>query len=203
MKKLVEEYTDIQVRAKALIWDSHYLFQKSDNIGSIYRGAREVKRSSLQITDDASASFTFKVNTLVSNRTRIPDYPDAYIKLAEVYIQKDKKEAAIKIFETGVLKNPDSALLSNNLASLYLEKNQDINKAFKLARFAYEHVPDDPAVVDSFGWAYYKKNMFVQAGGHLRYAFVLSSENEVVIGHLGSAEKAFEGFGRLWKGNNF
>ena len=54
-----------------------------------------------------------------------------------------------------------------------------------------------PAVIDSFGWAYYKKNMFVQAVNHLKYALVLSPGNEVVTGHSGLAEKALEG---EWQG---
>ncbi|MDM8536349.1 tetratricopeptide repeat protein [Desulfobacterales bacterium HSG17] len=133
-----------------------------------------------------------QVEILTLCSANIPDFLDAYIKLAAIYIQKDKGDAAIKILETAVLKNSDSALLANNLASLYLEKDENINKAFELARFAYEHMPDDPGVVDSFGWAYYKKNMFVQAVNHLKYALVLSPGNEVVVGHLGLAEKAME-----------
>ena len=137
---------------------------------------------------------------------RLEDAEDAYksavgmssgnkvvlIKLAGLYIQKGEGDQVIGLLETAASNNPKSALLANNLAYLYLEKDENVNKAFALARFSYEHMPDDPGVVDSFGWAYYKKNIFAQAVNHLKYALVLSPGNEVVVGHLALAEKAME-----------
>ncbi len=122
----------------------------------------------------------------------IPAFLDGYFQLAELYMQKNKVEEAIDILETAMLDNPDSPELANNLAYLYLVEDQNINKAFELARFAYEHLPEDPAVVDSFGWVYYKKNMFAQAVNHFKYALVLSPGNVVVLEHLDLAEKALE-----------
>ena len=48
----------------------------------------------------------------------------------------DNGDASINILKSAVSKNSQSALLANNPASLYLEKDQDINKAFELAMFA-------------------------------------------------------------------
>ncbi len=118
----------------------------------------------------------------------VPDFLDCYIDLAELYRQNGKEEQAIKILETGVSNNPDSALLANNLAYLYLEKDENINEAFELARFAYEHMPEDPAVVDSFGWAYYKKNFFIQSIPYLKNACILSPKNPISQYHLGQAQ---------------
>ncbi len=122
----------------------------------------------------------------------IPAFLDSYFQLAQLYMQKERWDDAIKVLEIALIDNPDSPLLASNLAYLYLESDQNINKAFELARSAYEKMPENPAVVDTFGWVYYKKNMFVQAVNHFKYALEFSPDNEVVAGHLALAEKALE-----------
>lgn len=161
--------------------------------------------NTIELLPDLSSSY-IKLATIYSGQNRsenqtdilklciknIPDFLDCYFQLAQLYIQKTRWDDAIKILETALIYNPDSPLLANNLAYLYLERNQNINKAFELARFAYEKMPNNPAVVDSFGWVHYKKNMFIQAVNHFKHALVLSPGNAVVLGHLDLAEKALE-----------
>jgi tetratricopeptide (TPR) repeat protein len=131
-----------------------------------------------------------QMDILKSCSKNIPDFLDCYIELGELYIQKDKWDDAIKIFETAFLYHPKSPLLANNLAFLYLEKDHNINKAFELARLAYELLPEDPSVVDTFGWTYYKKKLFSQSINHLENARFLSPKNSIIHYHLGQAQLA-------------
>ena len=122
----------------------------------------------------------------------VPGFLDGHFQLAGFYIQKNRWEDAIKLLETALIDNPDSPLLANNLAYLYLERDQNINKAFELARSAYEKMPENSAAADSLGWAYYKKKLFSQAVAYLETASMLSPGNGVVLEHLALAKKALE-----------
>jgi hypothetical protein len=68
LKKLIEEYEDIQKVSKKLIWNSQYLFQQRDNAGSIYQNTRRLKESSIQTTEESSVFLNIQTHPLVSNQ---------------------------------------------------------------------------------------------------------------------------------------
>ena len=65
----------------------------------------------------------------------------------------------------------------------------DLNKAFKLIQAAYQVDPENPAINDSLGWAYYLKGDAETALPYLQYAFEQYPDAEVAS-HLGEV---------LWK----
>ena len=180
-------------------------------LGEIYHTEGKTSKAidcfnnAVELLPDLSSSY-IKLATIYAGQKRlkkqtdilqlciknIPGFLDSYFQLARLYMQKERWGDAITLLEAALTDNPDSPLLAGNLAYLYLEKDQNINKAFELARSAYEMMPENPAVVDSFGWVYYKKNMFAQAVNYFKYALVLSPGHEVILGHLALAEKALE-----------
>jgi len=112
---------------------------------------------------------------------------DCHFQLSWLYLQNERWDDAIITLEAALMENSDSPLLANNLAYLYLERDEKINKAFELARFAYEKMPESSAAADSLGWAYYKKKLFTQAVTYLEAASVLSPDNPIIHYHLGLA----------------
>ena len=50
--------------------------------------------------------------------------------------------------------DPDSPLVANNLAYLYLEHGGDVNVALSLAQMVRQKMPNSPDAADTLGWAY-------------------------------------------------
>ena len=51
----------------------------------------------------------------------------------------------------------------NNLACLYTERLNDLDKAYDLARKAHDLQGNDPAIADTFGWVLSKRGEYQQA----------------------------------------
>jgi Flp pilus assembly protein TadD len=52
---------------------------------------------------------------------------------------------------------------------------------------AKEKLPDSPYVMDTLGWAYYKKGLYGSAIGEFSDSLEKNPENPVVMSHLGMA----------------
>jgi len=87
--------------------------------------------------------------------------------------------------------DPNNSNAHNYLGYLYLEKNMDPSKAFKLIRRAVELEPDNGAFQDSLGWVYYKLDQLEDAIHHLNLAIqMMNDKNDtdpVVFDHMGDA----------------
>ncbi len=71
--------------------------------------------------------------------------------------------AARDTYEKILTVQPKSSLALNNLAYLYSEKLNDLDKAQKLAERARDVSRDDPATADTLGWVYYKTGDYARA----------------------------------------
>ncbi len=114
-----------------------------------------------------------------------PSFVEAYIKLAYRYMQDGALDESISIINDGMIKNPESPELTNNLACLLLEQGTDVNRALELAQSAYEQLPKDPAVADTMGWAYLKSNLLEWAELYLKESLSGNPNNPLVHFHLG------------------
>ena len=106
--------------------------------------------------------------TLALVYERMKDYPkarDAYEKLL-----------AIK---------PNFVPALNNLAYLYTERLNNLDKAYDLARKARELQGQDASVADTFGWVLYKRGDYQQALPILQESAQKAADNPEIQFHLG------------------
>jgi len=75
--------------------------------------------------------------------------------LASVYLNSDKGKA-IQNYEVISKNQPNSVIVNNNLAWLYMERG-DLDKALKFAEKAFSVAPDVPNVVDTYSQILLKK----------------------------------------------
>ncbi|MCA0899252.1 tetratricopeptide repeat protein [Microbulbifer agarilyticus] len=96
----------------------------------------------------------------------------------------------IKNFERGLRKllshDPDNANLLNTLGYKLLSYDDRVEEAMLLISKAIELSPDDPAIIDSMGWAHYRLGNYAEAVTYLRKALSLLQDHEIVA-HLGEA----------------
>ena len=111
-------------------------------------------------------------------------------------VQKNPRKAeetylkAMDVYEKVLAKQPDMSSAANDLAFLlseYGRKSGDLDKALTLANKAMAQDPDNPAVMDTLGWIYYKKGDNSKALKLLGKAQAKVQGNATIKYHLGMA----------------
>jgi tetratricopeptide (TPR) repeat protein len=130
------------------------------------------------------------VKTFEDVLKRNPDNAGAYMSLAQIYIQTKDYPKAIGVYERLMTRRPDFWAAANDLAFLLAENSsniKDLERALSLAKKAQEAHPNDPAVLDTVGWVYYKMNDQPAALRFLAMAAAKAPENGTINYHLGMA----------------
>lgn len=86
--------------------------------------------------------------------------------------------------------DPDNPLVLNYLGYMWVDQNINLPEAYEMLSRAVALRPYDGAIVDSLGWAYFRKGKFEQALEHLERAAMLQPEDGTILGHLGYAYDA-------------
>ncbi len=106
--------------------------------------------------------------TLALVYERMKDYPkahDAYEKLLSI--------------------QPNFVPALNNLAYLYAEQLDNLDKAYELASKAHQLRGQDASIGDTFGWVLYKRGDYQQALSILQESAGKAADNPVIQFHLG------------------
>jgi tetratricopeptide (TPR) repeat protein len=118
-----------------------------------------------------------------------------YLALDTLYEKEGNWERARKICERAHEVDPDSPLVANNLAYLYLEHGGDVNVAVSLAQMVRQKMPNYPEAADTLGWAYYKLGSPEAAVVQLKECAQKDPNNPIYQYHLGMAYIAGRQFG--------
>ncbi|WP_242524058.1 tetratricopeptide repeat protein [Microbulbifer salipaludis] len=96
----------------------------------------------------------------------------------------------VENFELGLRKllsrDPDNANLLNTLGYKLLSYDDRLEEAMVLITKALALSPDDPAIIDSMGWAHHRLGNHTEAIKHLQRAYELLQDHEIAA-HLGEA----------------
>lgn len=109
---------------------------------------------------------------------------EALVQRSVVYDRLGKRKKMISDLERAFRLAPDNAQIMNNLGYSLLSDSKRLDEGFALLQTAYQINPDDTAVNDSIGWAYYLKGDAESALPYLRYSFENDPGPEVAA-HLG------------------
>ena len=93
-------------------------------------------------------------------------------------------DLAIKDLESIVKREPENAQALNALGYTLVDKTKEHKKGLKLIQKALKLEPDDGAIHDSMGWAYYRLGQYDKALKYLRSAFEKLKDAEIAA-HLG------------------
>lgn len=109
---------------------------------------------------------------------------EALVQRSVVYDRLGKRKKMISDLERAFRLAPDNAQIMNNLGYSLLSDSERLDEGFVLLQTAYQINPDDTAVNDSIGWAYYLKGDAESALPYLWYSFENDPGPEVAA-HLG------------------
>jgi Tfp pilus assembly protein PilF len=119
---------------------------------------------------------------LGSNR----DNPQAYLTLGMLYQESGELGKARDTYRAAVEAHPRMWAAANNLAFLISENPRseaDLEEALNYANQADQINPENPVILDTVGWIYYKKGDLSQAEQALEKALALDPDNPVINYH--------------------
>jgi tetratricopeptide (TPR) repeat protein len=93
-------------------------------------------------------------------------------------------DLAVKDLESIVKREPENAQALNALGYTLIDKTEQLKRGFKYIKKALKLEPDDAAIHDSMGWAYYRLGQYDEALKFLKRAFEKLKDAEIAA-HLG------------------
>ena len=154
----------------------------------------------LEVDPNFSAAYDLLIGTYVA-ANKLPqaasqleallvkkaDNPSALMALALIYDKMGEFSKSAETYEKLVAIKPDFAPAFNNLAYLYAEKLNQLDKAAEASRRARALQPADASIADTLGWILYRQGDYQQALSLLEESAVKLGDNPEVQFHLGSA----------------
>jgi tetratricopeptide (TPR) repeat protein len=98
-----------------------------------------------------------------------------------------KREQAKPIYEQILKLQPDHPVALNNLAYIKAEEGTDLDDALTMAQRARQKMPNNPAIADTLGWIYLKKNLTEDAIRVLTDLVQQQPKNPIFRYHYGMA----------------
>ena len=116
-----------------------------------------------------------------------PKEVEAHMLLGVIYDRQKRYELSEAHYRAALEVKPEFAAAANNLAYILADQDKDIDEALRLARMAKEKLPNSPYVMDTLGWAYFRKGLYPSAIGEFSDSLAEIPDNPAVAYHLGMA----------------
>ena len=137
----------------------------------------------LYIATDRQDQAIQKLNAFVEQNKSVP----ALLQLASIYEKTKNYTAAREAYEKLLAINGNNALALNNLAVVYSERFDQVDKALDLAKRARTTFPNNPNFADTLGWVMFRKGDYRNALPLLQEGAAKLTDNPEVQYHLAMA----------------
>ncbi len=123
-----------------------------------------------------------------------PKDPNLHYFLGTLYSFGGAQDKAIARYEDAIRYGPDLPYPKNDLAYIYAESGENLDRALDLAQDAKAALPDTATVADTLGWVLYKRGIPSAAISYLKEA-VANSDGDIAVSgislhHLAQAYEA-------------
>ncbi len=113
-----------------------------------------------------------------------PDHPELRYNRSTIYEKQDKIDLMEQDFRHVLSIEPNNTNALNGLGYFLATRTERYEEAYQLIGKALLLTPNDPAIMDSLGWAAFKLGRLDEATAHLQKAFALYPDPEIAA-HLG------------------
>ncbi|MBC7204266.1 MAG: tetratricopeptide repeat protein [Pusillimonas sp.] len=124
------------------------------------------------------------VDVLEKADKALPDTPEIKYDLGMLYERQGNYDAFEQMMRRIIELTPDDANAYNSLGYTYVDQNRQLDEAQALLEKALQLEPDNPYILDSVGWYFYRTGDYESALQYLRRSFEILPEAEVAA-HLG------------------
>ncbi|MFL6593802.1 MAG: tetratricopeptide repeat protein [Chthoniobacterales bacterium] len=140
--------------------------------------------ASLYIAQGKLEAAVAQLQTVVA---KLPRNGQALLTLAQAQDKLGRYDDARDSYEKLLAIYPDTPLAMNNLAFLYAEHFQQLDRAAELAWRARSMQRDDPGIADTLGWVLYRQGDYAQAVRMCEESAAARPEDPQTQLHLGLA----------------
>ena len=105
------------------------------------------------------------------------------LKRANLLLELDRKNEALEAYSTIVKNFPRDPNALNAYGYVLTNYSNNYKKAYKLIKKAIKLDPDNPAIIDSYGWILYRMGKYEEAEEELNKAYQLYKDPEIAF-HL-------------------
>jgi tetratricopeptide (TPR) repeat protein len=116
---------------------------------------------------------------LIDEQLKIIPQAHSLIYAKAIAYESIDTELMLSNLELALSLDEENPSLKNALGYSMLLYSDDFERAFNLIKEAYQSTPNDPAVVDSMGWAFYLSNNYQEALIYIEQAFEAFPDPEV------------------------
>jgi tetratricopeptide (TPR) repeat protein len=106
-----------------------------------------------------------------------------YTTLAYAAWAQRNVKGALDYYERALDMDENNTTAMNGLGYVLVETNNDLMRGLRLCRRAVDRKPQNPAYLDSLGWAYFKNGEVLEARGWLRRAMDLAPREKEIRDH--------------------
>jgi tetratricopeptide (TPR) repeat protein len=110
------------------------------------------------------------------------DQPQIHHFLGVLYEYGGQRDKAVEHYEAAIRYEPNLGEAKNNLAYLFADKAENLDRALDLAQEAKALLPDDPNTADTLGWVLYQRGVPSAAIGYLKEAAAGTRQGDVNLG---------------------
>ena len=105
------------------------------------------------------------------------------LKRANLLLELDRKNEALEAYSAIVKNSPKDPNALNAYGYVLTNYSNNYKKAYKLIKKAIKLDPDNPAIIDSYGWILYRMGKYKEAEEELNKAYQLYKDPEIAF-HL-------------------
>src|SRR5437764_1970045 len=200
-------FSAIHQRANALLQKdpksapAYYIHGRSYVMEKNFAAAETALKKAIELAPNLAAAYNLLVAIYVQTNklpealkeletvlAKNPQYSPAILTSGIIYERMGDFAKARDSYEKVLALNPNFAPALNNLAYIYSEKLNNLNRAGDLARKAHELAPAEPSVQDTFGWVLYRQGKYQEAAELLEQSASKSPDKGEIQFHLGMAK---------------
>jgi tetratricopeptide (TPR) repeat protein len=193
-----------QQQATRLSIQSGRLNEAHDWLSQLSRGQPRLEvlfttiESSLLIQEKHSGAAEQLLNTALN---KFPNETDLLFARVLYYDSQSNRDGSERDLMQIISMQPEDSRALNHLGYMLADQTTRYEEALELIERAIAISPDDPAIIDSLGWALYKVARYEEALVQMRRAFAAFPDDEVAS-HLGEVLWALGHFDeamRVWQ----
>ena len=136
----------------------------------------------LQIESSLYSELDEYEEALVLSEKLILYYPENIgfqLRRANLLLELDRKNEALEAFSNIVKNSPRDPNALNAYGYVLTNYSNNYKKAYKLIKKAMKFDPDNPAIIDSYGWILYRMGKYKEAEEELNRAYQLYKDPEI------------------------
>ncbi len=199
-KEILDNFSNDDVFFMDSIVENSFAIEQLDSNGSAlkyveqfiidgYANARLLKtygslQRSMSLFQEAIKSYTRAIE--VAKRETYTEAIWPILFLRGISFERSKNWASAESdFISALELSPDQPQVLNYMGYSLLERKEKLDQALKMIILAAKKSPDSYHIIDSLGWAYYRKGNFGKALLYLEKAMEIESTDPIVNDHLG------------------